>query len=172
MLQNIGLSFSYLDENMMKKILITMIRPQLEYAAVIWSPHMKKHVKKLERVQRLATRMIPYLKEVPYEERLNRLEISTLEERRVRGDMITMYKIVHGVDILDRDNLIKMASSNYLRGHPNKILKDICTSDIRKYSFPYRSIETWNKLSTDVVCAASVSQMKDKLDKCRQRDRT
>ena len=172
MLQSIGLSFNYLDENMMKKILTTLIRPQLEYAAVIWSPHMKKHVKKLERVQRLATRMIPDFKEIPYEERINRLELSTLEERRVRGDMITMFKIVHGVDILDRENLIKLASNNYLRGHPKKILKDNCTSDIKKYSFPYRSIDTWNKLSVDVVCAASVSQMKVKLDKCGQRDRT
>ncbi|MPC58328.1 hypothetical protein E2C01_052326 [Portunus trituberculatus] len=82
-----------------------------------------------------------------------------------------MFKIVHGVDTLDREDLITMASSNYLRGHPKKILKDSCTSDI-KYSFPYRSIDAWNKLSVDVVCAASVSQMKDKLDKCGQRDRT
>ena len=172
MLQSIGLAFNYLDENMMRKILTTLIRPQLEYASVIWSPYMKKHVKKLERVQRLATRMIPQFKELPYEERLSRMELSTLEERRVRGDMITMFKITHGVDILDRENLITMASSNYLRGHQMKIVKDTCTSDIKKYSFPYRSIEKWNKLSVEVVCAASVSQMKEKLDKCGQRDRT
>ena len=172
MLQSIGLAFNYLDENMMRKILTTLIRPQLEYASVIWSPYMKKHVKKLERVQRLATRMIPQFKELPYEERLSRMELSTLEERRVRGDMITMFKITHGVDILDREDLITMASSNYLRGHQMKIVKDTCTSDIKKYSFPYRSIEKWNKLSVEVVCAASVSQMKEKLDKCGQRDRT
>ncbi|MPC80556.1 hypothetical protein E2C01_075136 [Portunus trituberculatus] len=62
-----------------------------------------------------------------------------------------MFKIVHGVDILDRENLITMASSNYPRGHPKKILKDSCTSDIKKYSFPYRSIDAWNKLSVDVT---------------------
>ncbi|MPC72824.1 hypothetical protein E2C01_067138 [Portunus trituberculatus] len=62
-----------------------------------------------------------------------------------------------------------MASSNYLRGHPKKILKDSCMNDIKKYSFPYRSTDAWNKLSVDVVCAASVSQMKEKLDKCGQR---
>ena len=157
---------------MIKKMLTTLIRPQLEYAAVIWSPHMKKHVKKLERVQRLGTRMIPGFKEVPYEERLKRLELTTLEERRVRGDMITMFKIVHGVDILDREDLIKMSSSNYLRGHQMKIHKDICMGDVKKYSFPYRGSERWNKLSGEVVCAASVSQMKEKLDRCRQRDRT
>ena len=172
MLQSIGLAFHYLDENMIRRIITTLIRPQLEYASIIWSPHLKKHIKKLERVQRLATRMIPQFKEVAYEERLNRLELSTLEERRVRGDMITLFKIVHGVDILDRENLVKMASSTYLRGHPKKIFKEACQGDIKKYSFPYRSVEKWNSLSVDVVCARSVSQMKERLDMCGQRDRT
>ena len=162
--QNIRLAFSYLDENMIKKIMTTLIRPQLEYAAVIWSPYMKKHVKKLERIQRLGTRMIPGYKEVSYEERLRKLDLPTLEERRERGDMITMYKIVNRLDILDREDLIKMSSSTQLRGHPKKIHKDSCMGDVKKYSFPYRGIDTWNKLSREVVCPASVSQMKEKLD--------
>ena len=171
-LQNIGFAFNYLDENMMKKILTTLIRPQLEYAAVVWSPYMKKHIRKLERVQRLGTRMIPGYKELPYEERLRRLNLPTLEERRERGDMITMYKIVNGMDILDREDLIKISSNRQLRGHPKKIHKDSCMGDVKKYSFPYRGIDKWNKLSREVVCAESVSQMKDKLDKYGQRDRT
>ncbi len=78
---------------------------------------MKKHIKKIERVQRLGTKMIPGFKELTYEERLRRLELTTLEERRIRGDMITMYKILNGIDILDREDLIKVAPSNYLRDH-------------------------------------------------------
>ncbi len=35
--------------------------------------------------------------------RLKRMELTTLEERRIRGDMITKYKIVNKIDILDRD---------------------------------------------------------------------
>ena len=171
MLQNVGLAFHYLDEGMMKRILCTLIRPQLEYAAVIWSPHMKKHVKKLEKVQRLATRMIPEFKELAYEERLKRLELPTLEERRIRGDMITMYKIVNKVDVLDRD-LIKVTPSNRLRGHGKKLLKDICLNDVKKYSFPYRSIENWNKLNSDVIDVACVNQMKERYDRYRQGDRT
>ena len=46
MLRNIWLAFHYLDKDMMRKIIITMIRPKLEYAEVIWSPHKKKHVMK------------------------------------------------------------------------------------------------------------------------------
>ena len=157
---------------MIKKILTPLIRPHLEYAAVIWSPYVKKHVKKLERIQRLGTRMIPGYKEMSYEERLRKLDLPTLEERRERGDMITMYKIVNRFDMLDREDLIKMSSSTQLRGHPKKIHKDSCMGDVKKYNFPYRVIDKWNKLSREVVCAASVSQMKEKLDIYGQRDRT
>ena len=171
MLQNIGLAFYYLDEGMMRKILVTLIRPQMEYAAVIWSPHMKKHQKKIERIQRLATRMIPDFKNKSYEERLEKLNLTTLEERRIRGDMITMYKIVNGINILDRE-IVKVGPSNYLRGHGKRLRKETCTSDIKKYSFPYRSIEKWNKLRSEVIVAECVSQMKERFDKYGYGDRT
>ena len=55
MLRNMRMAFHFLDKAMMRKTITTMIRPELEYAEVIWSPHKKKHVLKLERIQRIAT---------------------------------------------------------------------------------------------------------------------
>ncbi len=132
---------------------------------------MKKYVRKMERVQRLATRIIPGFKELAYEERLKRLELTTLEERRIKGDMITMFKIVNKIDIFDR-NLINVTPSNHLRGHGKKLIKDICLNDVKKYSFPYSSIEKWNKLCSDIIDAACVNQMKERYDRYRQGDRT
>ena len=42
MLANNRVAFHYMDKDMMKRILTSMIRPRLEYAAVVWSPHAKK----------------------------------------------------------------------------------------------------------------------------------
>ena len=42
MLSNIRVAFCYMDKDMMRKILTTMVCPRLEYAAVVWFPHMKK----------------------------------------------------------------------------------------------------------------------------------
>ena len=53
------MTFNYIDEEMMKKLIVSIIRPRLEYAAVLWSPHLKKDVRILERIQRVATK-IPY----------------------------------------------------------------------------------------------------------------
>ena len=59
MLRNIWRVFHFLDENMVRKILSAMIRPKHEYAEVIWPLHKKNHVLKLEKIQRISTRMVP-----------------------------------------------------------------------------------------------------------------
>ena len=41
MLRNIRAAFHYMDKEMMKKIIIIMVRPKMEYAAIVWSPHKK-----------------------------------------------------------------------------------------------------------------------------------
>ena len=55
---------------MINKSITSLIRPKLEYVAAIWSPHKKKDIKKLERLQRAVTKMAPSLKNLSYEERL------------------------------------------------------------------------------------------------------
>ena len=67
----------------MKRILTSMIRPRLEYAAVVWS-HAKKDITKLERIQRIATKMVPELSELTYEDRLREMGLTTLQDRRER----------------------------------------------------------------------------------------
>ena len=98
MLRNIRMAFHFLDKDMMRKIITSMIRAKLEYAEVIWSPHKEKHVLKLERIQRIATKMVPELKELTYEEWFQKMQLSTLEERIERGDLITIYKLMTNLE--------------------------------------------------------------------------
>ena len=48
-----------MDEEMLGELITSIIRPRLEYAEVVRSPHLKKHIEKLERIQRIATKMTP-----------------------------------------------------------------------------------------------------------------
>ncbi len=67
---------------MVKKIITSFIRPTLEYAAVEWNPHLKKHIEKVYKVQRAATRWVPSLRELSYEERLKKLQLPTLTKKK------------------------------------------------------------------------------------------
>lgn len=164
LLNKIKIAFNYMDEEMLERLIKTMIRPRLEYAAVVWSPHLKKHINKLEKVQRAATRLIPELRGMSYEERLERLKLPSLEQRRERGDMITMYKCVRGIEKIDKEGFIEI-NNGRTRGHQFKLRKGSCKNDVKKYSFPYRSIERWNKLDKEVVNARNIHTFKERLDK-------
>ena len=171
LLKNIRTAFAYLDDNMMKKIITSMIRPRLEYAAIIWSPHKKKHIKKLERVQRAATKMIPEFQDLTYEERLDRMELPSLEKRRERGDMIAMFRLINGLEKLDREDLLVLNERD-TRGHGRKLRPTTCRRDIKRFSFPHRSIRIWNGLKGEVVCANNIHNFKKKLDESGHGDGT
>ena len=104
----------------MEKITTTsVIRPKIEYAAVIWSPHKKKDIRKLERIQRAASKMVPEIKDLTYEERLMKMGLTTLTDRRERGDLITTYEIVNNREKIDRQDLVtlKEDGKRETRGH-------------------------------------------------------
>ena len=81
-------SVSFLSCELFKKV---YIRPHLEYAQVVWSPHLL-HIDAIENVQIRATKLIDGFKRLDYSERLRRLDLPTLVYRRKRGEMIEMYK--------------------------------------------------------------------------------
>ena len=74
----------------------SMVRPHLEYSSVAWSPYYVKDKALLERVQHRFTRMFPELKDLLYSQRLAKLRLWSLEERRNRADLIEIFKMIKG----------------------------------------------------------------------------
>ena len=91
-------TFSFLDCRMFKKLYTTFVRPHLEYAQAVWSPHLKKNINILENVQIRATKIVDGLANLDYPERLEKLDLPTLVYRRARGDMIEVFKHFHTYD--------------------------------------------------------------------------
>ena len=59
---------------------------------------------------------------------------------------------------------LKLRKVKITRGHNYTLVKKQSRSDVRKYSFSQRTINVWNKLSTDCVHASSVNMFKNKID--------
>ena len=91
-------TFSFLDCHLFKKLYTTFVRPHLEYAHPVWSPHLLKHISIIENVQKRATKLVDGLHNYSYSERLRKLDLPTLLYRRERGDMLEVYKQFHTYD--------------------------------------------------------------------------
>ena len=66
-----------------------------------WNPNLRKYVDMLEKIQRRATKLIPGLRDLTYEERLNECGLTTLETRRLRGDQIEVFETLNGYENID-----------------------------------------------------------------------
>lgn len=159
-------SFSYLDGELFKKLFTSFVRPHLEYAQAVWHPHLVKHKRVIENVQKRATKLVDGMKDMSYEERLRELNLPTLEFRRERGDMIEVFNHIHRYDR-------KVISTNFRqqsrpsRKHKFQIVENRPADGERGKqfnSFYFRTTRRWNTLPCKVVDAETVNAFKNNLD--------
>ena len=79
MLVFIGRGIEFKNWQVMLQLYRTLVRLHLEYSVQFWSPHYQKDVEALERVQKRFTRMLPGVEGNSYEERWEKLGLSSLE---------------------------------------------------------------------------------------------
>jgi len=168
-------TFRNLDIADFRLIYKTYIRPHLEFCIQAWSPHFVKDMEVLENVQRAATNLVAGLQKYSYPIRLQKIGITSLRERRVRGDMIEVHKLLTGKEQVDYKQFFTLADTPYdLRGHEKKLVKDRSRLDSRKFFFSQRVVNGWNRLPANVVNAESVNSFKNAYDRycCKDMDDT
>ena len=97
----------------------------------------------LEKIQRRATKLIPELRDLTYEERLKECGLTTLETRRLRGDQIEVFKILNGYENIDSNIFFEIKESKITRGHNYTLVKKQSRLDVRKFSFSQRTINIY-----------------------------
>ena len=133
----------------------------------LWNLHYVKDIKKIERIQKRATKLIHSCSKLSYDERLKKLDIISLEERRYRADLLYMYKIIHNYVDIDYSKYISF-DNNKTRGHNFKIKKRRFNTDIGKYSFFNRIINPWNTLPAFVVNSKNIKDFKNNINTFRK----
>ena len=165
-LGNLRRTFKHIDKESFIKVYTTYVRPKLEYAVQAWSPFYRKDIKVLERVQKYATRLVPELKPLSYEQRLEKLKMYSLEDRRVRGDLIHTFNLFPAESTIKPETFFQRAK-NHTRGHSLKLFKPMLQKSLmlRRNFYSIRTINKWNELPEAVVTAGSVDSFKSRLDR-------
>ena len=130
-------TFHYMDQEVFRLLFTSLMRPHMDYADCIWSPHLKVDIAQLENAQRRATRLVPDLRDRCYEDRLRALNLPSLLYRRRRMDMIQTFRIMTGIDDLEASDFFTM-NSRETCGHGKKIMKQPSRLNLRKFSFSHR----------------------------------
>ena len=118
-------------------------------------------------MQRRTTRLVPELRGLTYEERLRKLKLTSLEERRARGDMIETYKLITRKENINPDKFFKMRD---MRGDPEIhhgaiIFKKGFKGERRRNYYSQHVVDPWNGLPKRVVEAKTTSTFKKRYDK-------
>ena len=156
--------FSYRNKEIVLPLYNSIVRPHLEYAVQFWAPSLRKDIDRLEAVQARATKLIPSVRNLGYQRRLDRLNLFSLETQRLRGQLIETFKIMKGFTSIDYHNLFSI-NNNQTRGNGCKLeLKPYNTSLCGNF-FTFKVCNFWNRLPAEVVSSASIEEFKTKLDR-------
>jgi hypothetical protein len=172
-------TFSHWTPETLKILYISFVRPHLEYASSSWSPYQKQDIAILEKVQKRATKLAPSLKNLSYEKRLEKIGLTTLQDRRIRGDNIQFYKLKNDFNSINwyhpnalTNSINTNGPSRGIRGHNQRFQRQLTRNcPAREHFFTNRVIPVWNSLPRSVVESTSINQFKAGYDKFKQNNR-
>jgi hypothetical protein len=134
------------DTALLVRTFTTYVRPLLEYNSVTWSPYLKRDIEMIEKVQRRFTKRLKGLATLTYDQRLDHLNLPSLELRRLHIDLAWCYNIVFGLVDTPSEEFFSMCKLPMTRGHAYKLYKPGCINSVRKNFFANRIVNVWNSL--------------------------
>ena len=155
-------NFSYIDKRALYILYNQRIRPHLDYGMAACPPSTSAEAKLLEAVQSKATAMVYGMKTKNSEERRKQLGLMTLQQRRDRGDLIEVFKILNGMTRIGPGAFWEVRTAQ----NGARLVKELATNRKRQRQnfFSYRVIQKWNLLPVDLKTAPSLNSFKNRLD--------
>ena len=147
----------------------TFVRPKLEHAVAAWSPWTEGDKETLEKVQQRLIRMISDKRGETYIARLSSVGLTSLTERRERGDMIETFRTTRGFKFRNSMNTRATRSTVSVTDDEQHKRVDVLFMenvrlDTRKNCFNVRIIRKWNSVADEVKNVKTVSSFKDRYD--------
>ena len=112
--------------------------------------------------------MVKGLKRLSYEQRIKLLGLDFLEWRRKRGDLISTFKLIKGLDsakLINNFNINSSLQGKNLRRHKFQMNRELVKNcQARYYFLMNRVAPIWNSLPNYVVNAKTINEFENKLD--------
>ena len=161
-IKRIKRNFSFVDKRAFCTLYNQRIRPHLDYGMTACPPGTVAEAKLLEAVQSKATAMVYGMRHKNSEERRKILGLMTLEQRRGRGDLIEVFKILKGQTKIDPSLFWEVRDAR----NGARLVKSLAMNGKRQRQnfFSYRVIQKWNLLPVHVKMAPSLDSFKTRLD--------
>ena len=123
----------------------TLVRPQLEYASTVWSPHTATNIHKLESVQRRAARWATrdYRCTSSVTSMLQDLNWRTLDQRRIDSRLMMMYKATHDLVAIPALDYLTPDLRQSRHIHPLAFVQIPTLKDYYKFTFFPRTVIHW-----------------------------
>ena len=174
-------SFHYRTRKNLVPLFKSFVRPQLEFAVQAWCPWAEGDKKSLEKVQERMVRMLSDVQGGTYEEKLERVGLTTLTDRRERGDAIETFKTLNGFNRVNKEKWFTIeqddtrptrrntAITNEGEIRRSNVLKEEAARlEVRKRCFNVRAARTWNGIPDTVRQQKSVNSFKSAYDKWKK----
>jgi hypothetical protein len=139
------------------------VRPILEFSSIIWNPYTQYRIMKIERIQKRMCNMIPAIRGKPYQEQLKLLGLFTLQSRRTRYQLISVFKLRRQITKISFKDLFTTVVNKRTRGHNCTIAPRFARNNYRLNFFTVAVIELWNKLSQEDIDSPSLIEFKNKV---------
>ena len=171
-LGQISRTFHYRDQNVFPSLYKRYVRPHLEISVSAWSPWTREDIEKLEKVQKRFVSMVPGLTG-SYEEKLKVLKLASLADRRLRYDMIQVYKILMNVDKVSEDTWfsrvqqVSVRTTRLAANHLN-LYKSRARTELRRNFFSIRVVDHWNDIPIEVRESMNLYRFKKNYDKWKE----
>ena len=142
----------------------SIVQPHLEYVVQFWSTHLRRDIDKMERVQRKATKMIPEIQNHSYQQGLKDLELISLIQWILQGQLIEVFKYLNRFNDVSATGLFDKDFNDRTRNNGKKlIVKRFNTSGAQNF-LPINIATTWNALPFDVINSRTVNTFKNRPD--------
>ena len=174
-------SFHYRTKCTLIPLYKSLVRPKLEHAAAAWSPWLEKDIDSLEKVQRRLVRTLSNVRGETYEEKLRDAGLTTLKERRKRGDLVEAFKTIKGLNGVIKEDWFQIDEADSTRPstrsnsnvtgsgsnerNSNVVLHERAKTEIRNQSYRLRTARAWNDLPQGVRDATTTNAFKNLYDK-------